>query len=116
MAARQGRADRGQMVIGGWTKVWTRARGETTSGRAVQVVAAEQSRADGRGQIMGEARAGDAAAIESRLFALRVSGRGCAALNPQLSHLAGIWRGRGLAFGGPGQSQISGTGEVWKER
>jgi hypothetical protein len=37
---------------------------------------------------MGEARAGDAAAIESRLFALRVSGRGCAArssLNPQLS-------------------------------
>jgi hypothetical protein len=44
MAARQGRADRGQMVIDGWTKVWTRASGETTSGRAVQVVAAEQSR------------------------------------------------------------------------
>jgi hypothetical protein len=43
MAARQGRADRGQMVIDGWTKVLTRASSETTSGKAVQIVAAEQT-------------------------------------------------------------------------
>jgi hypothetical protein len=69
---------------------------------------------------MGEARAGDAAAVESRLFVFqdedaRLSLSTLSAVNVTW-RVFGAGKGRGLGFGGTGQSQISGTGEVLLER